>query len=129
LQPDTPPNHDDQLITGLRQQFGHRPRRRRAYLAGEPTSTARITIPDELVPTASAARCEALVYEPDQQAHDTGLNPANSPAEVKAHRLKRVGHGFRNFSNYRLRLLLHCGVTWQTHRTARLRGSSPCLVA
>jgi hypothetical protein len=32
-----------------------------------------------------------------------------------------VGHGFRNFTNYRLRLLLHCGVRWQTHRTARLR--------
>jgi TIR domain len=35
----------------------------------------------------------------------------------------------RNFINYRLRLLLHCGVTWQTHRTARLRGRSPRLVA
>jgi hypothetical protein len=26
-------------------------------------------------------------------------------------------------------LLLHCGVTWQTHRTARLRGRSPRFVA
>jgi hypothetical protein len=34
-----------------------------------------------------------------------------------------------NFVDYRLRLLLHCGVSWQTHRTARLRGRSPCLVA
>ena len=32
-------------------------------------------------------------------------------------KVKRVGHGFRNFA-YRLRLLLHCGVRWQTHRTA-----------
>jgi len=39
-------------------------------------------------------------------------------------KVKRVGHGFRNFANYRLRLLLHCGVTWQTHPTARLRGRS-----
>jgi hypothetical protein len=38
--------------------------------------------------------------------------------------IKRVGHGFRNLTNYRLRLLLHCGVTWQTHQTARLRGRS-----
>jgi transposase len=44
-------------------------------------------------------------------------------------KVKRVGHGFRNFTNYRLRLLLHCGVTWQTHRTARLRGRSPRLMA
>jgi transposase len=39
-------------------------------------------------------------------------------------KVKRVGHGFRNFANYRLRLLLHCGVRWQTHRTARLRSRS-----
>jgi hypothetical protein len=32
-------------------------------------------------------------------------------------------------SNYRLRLLLHCGVTWQTHRMARLRGRNPRFVA
>jgi transposase len=44
-------------------------------------------------------------------------------------KVKRVGHGFRNFANYRLRLLLHCGVTWQTHQTARLRGRSPRLAA
>jgi hypothetical protein len=42
-------------------------------------------------------------------------------------RVKRVGHGFRNFTNYRL--LLHCGVKWQTHHTARLRGRYPGLVA
>lgn len=36
---------------------------------------------------------------------------------------------FHNFTNYRLRLLLHCGVRWQTHRTARLQGRSPRLVA
>jgi len=39
-------------------------------------------------------------------------------------KVKRVGHGFRNFANYRLRLLLHCGVMWQAHQTARLRGRS-----
>jgi hypothetical protein len=43
-------------------------------------------------------------------------------------KVKRVGHGFRNFTNYRLRLLLHCGVTWPTHRTARLRGRSQRLM-
>jgi hypothetical protein len=48
---------------------------------------------------------------------------------VPYQKVKRVGHGFRNFANYRLRLLLHCGVTWQTHQTARLRGHSPRLAA
>jgi transposase len=57
---------------------------------------------------------------------------SNGPTEainLLIKKVKRVGHGFRNFANYRLRLLLHCGVRWQTHRTARLRGRAPCLVA
>ena len=29
-------------------------------------------------------------------------------------RIRRTGHGFRKFENYRLRLLLHCGVDWHT---------------
>jgi transposase len=47
-----------------------------------------------------------------------GDEPADQEGEA-------VGHGFRNFANYRLRLLLHCGVMWQAHQTARLRGRSP----
>ena len=57
---------------------------------------------------------------------------SNGPTEavnLLIKKVKRVGHGFRNFANYRLRLLLHCGVRWQTHQTARLRGRSPRLVA
>jgi hypothetical protein len=44
-------------------------------------------------------------------------------------KVKRVGHGFRNVTNYRLRLLLYCGVRWQTGRTAGLRSRLPRLVA
>lgn len=62
------------------------------------------------------------------------LTGGTSSARVEAVNLlmknvKRVGHGFRNFTNYRLRLLLHCGVTWHTPRTARIRGRSPRFVA
>jgi transposase len=52
---------------------------------------------------------------------------SNGPTEavnLLVKKVKRVGHGFRNFANYRLRLLLHCGVRWQTHQTANLRGRS-----
>jgi transposase len=52
---------------------------------------------------------------------------SNGPTEainLLVKKVKRVGHGFRNFANYRLRLLLHCGVRWQTHQTAHLRGRS-----
>ena len=44
-------------------------------------------------------------------------------------KIKRVGHGFRNFDNYRLRLLLHCGVTWNTHYPTPLRARAPRLAA
>jgi transposase len=57
---------------------------------------------------------------------------SNGPTEavnLLVKEVKRVGHGFGNFANYRLWLLLHCGVRWQTHQTARLRGRLPRLVA
>jgi transposase len=62
--------------------------------------------------------------------HQTGAS--NGPTEavnltIKA--VKRRGRGFRNFSNYRLRLLLAAGVTWHTHQTTRIRGRHPRLIA
>jgi transposase len=61
--------------------------------------------------------------------HATGAS--NGPTEavnltIKA--VKRRGRGFRNFDNYRFRLLLAAGVSWQTQPVARLRGR-PRLVA
>jgi transposase len=78
-----------------------------------------------LARTVRAWEAEILAF------HATG-GCSNGPTEalnLLIKKVKRVGHGFRNFANYRLRLLLHCGVTWQTHQTARLRGRSPRLVA
>jgi transposase len=61
--------------------------------------------------------------------HTTGgcSNGATEAVNLLVKKVKRVGLGFRNLANDRLRL--HCGVRWQTHRTARLRGRSPPLVA
>lgn len=61
--------------------------------------------------------------------HLTGAS--NGPTEavnltIKA--VKRCGRGFRNFSNYRLRLLLVAGVQWQTSPVTRLR-ARPRLIA
>jgi transposase len=77
-----------------------------------------------LARTVRAWEAEILAF------HATG-GCSNGPTEAMnllVKKVKRVGHGFRNFDNYRLRLLLHCGVRWQTHRTARLRGRSLRLV-
>jgi len=62
--------------------------------------------------------------------HETALT--NGPTEavnLLIKKVKRVGHGFRNFENYRLRLLLHCGVQWQTRPAASMRPRHPRLVA
>jgi transposase len=78
-----------------------------------------------LARTVRAWEAEILAF------HATG-GCSNGPTEavdLLVKKVKRVGHGFRNFANYRLRLLLYCGVSWQSHRTARLRDRSPRLVA
>ena len=67
-------------------------------------------------------------WEVEILAFHSTMGCSNGPTEavnLLIKKVKRVGHGFRSFANYRLRLLLHCGVAWQTHRTARLRGRSP----
>jgi transposase len=78
-----------------------------------------------LARTVRAWEVEILAF------HSTGgcSNGSSEALNLLIKKVKRVGHGFRNFSNYRLRLLLHCGVRWQTHRTVRLRGRSPRLAA
>jgi transposase len=56
--------------------------------------------------------------------HATGLT--NGPTEavnLLVKKVKRVGHGFRNFDNYRLRLLLHCGVRWRGCCVVERRGA------
>jgi transposase len=74
-----------------------------------------------LVRTLRAWEDELLAFH----ATDGCSNGPTEAVNLLTGKVKRVGHGFRNFANYRLRLLLHCGVRWQTHRTARLRGRSP----
>jgi hypothetical protein len=60
--------------------------------------------------------------------HDTGAS--NGPTEglnLCVKKIKRCGHGFRSFENYRLRVLLHAGgVTWPERPTPpRIRTRSP----
>ncbi len=62
--------------------------------------------------------------------HTTGRS--NGPTEainLLIEKIRRIGHGFRNLDNYRLRLLLRCGVQWHTPPVARIRGRQPRLAA
>jgi transposase len=78
-----------------------------------------------LARTVRAGEAEILAWH----ATDGCSNGPTEAINLLIKKVKRVGHGFRNFANYRLRLLLHCGVAWHTHRTARLRSRSARLVA
>jgi len=53
----------------------------------------------------------------------TGVSNAGSEAQNQPR--SSDAHGFRNFENYRLRLLLHSGVKWSTPSTARIRRRQP----
>jgi transposase len=91
------------------------------------TSIAEHQIPElvRLARTLDAWRAELLAY------FDTG-GISNGPTEAVnglIKKIKRVGHGYRNFANYRLRLLLHCGVDWHTPTVTPIRGRLPRLAA
>jgi hypothetical protein len=76
-----------------------------------------------LARTLDAWREELLAY-----FTTSGLS--NGPTEavnLLIKRIKRVGFGFRNFDNYRLRLLLHCGIDWHTPTATPIRGRPPRL--
>jgi transposase len=91
------------------------------------TDIAEHEIPEllRLARTLDAWRDELLAY------FDTG-GVSNGPTEAMnalIKKIKRIGHGFRNFANYRLRLLLHCGVDWHTPNVTPIRGRPPRLAA
>jgi transposase len=80
---------------------------------------------NRLARTIDGWRDELLAY------FETG-GISNGPTEAMnllIKKVKRTGHGFRNFDNYRLRLLLHCGVDWHTQQPTRIRGRLPRLIA
>ena len=62
--------------------------------------------------------------------HTTGLTNAGvEDTNLIIKNIKRLGFGFRNFDNYRLRLLLRCGTTWKTRAAPSIRGRQPSLAA
>ena len=72
--------------------------------------------------TLSSWRAEILAH------HNTGAS--NGPTEglnLCVKKVKRCGHGFRSFDNYRLRVLLRAGgITWpERPRPPRIRTRSP----
>jgi len=93
----------------------------RFYLHAADAEVPELT---RLAKTLSAWEDEVLSF------HTTGISTGPVEAQnLVSEKLRRIGHGMRNFDNYRLRLLLHSGVQWDTRPTARIRGRSPRLIA
>ncbi len=86
----------------------------------------QVDIPEltRLAGTIRHWRSRVLAYH-----HDRITNARSEAMNLLAKKVKRVGFGFRNFRNYRMRLLLHCGVTWNLPATTKIRGRSPSLAA
>jgi transposase len=62
--------------------------------------------------------------------HRTGLSNATTEGtNLIVKNIKRLGFGFRNFQNYRVRLLLRCGAPWQHHPVASIRPRHPRITA
>jgi transposase len=78
-----------------------------------------------LAKTVAAWEAEILGYHRTQMASNGPTEAVNLLVET----VRRTGFGFRNFDNYRLRLLLSCGIKWHTPVPARIRGHKPRLIA
>jgi transposase len=101
--------------------------RAQAHLYQWLTHCADANVPElaRLARTIDSWRTELLAY------FDTN-RISNGPTEainLLIKKIKRVGHGFRNFDNYRLRLLLYCGTDWDTPRATPIRGRLPRFIA
>ncbi|HEX8134504.1 MAG TPA: hypothetical protein VF880_13895 [Actinomycetes bacterium] len=93
LERDAPPRRLVELVERLRRQFPRSPTdevAERAFVAGQPTFTVRVSIPDELVPAALQAcdELEALMDELDRWAGAGRLDLLEAPEDVQRYRVE-----------------------------------------
>jgi len=99
--------------------------RRRLIVFFQHAADAEIPELTRLARTVDRWSKEILAY------HTTG-GASNGPTEainLLIEKIRRIGHGYRNFDNYRRRLLLGCGIQWTTVPTHRIRGRQPASAA
>ena len=99
--------------------------KRRLIVFFQHAADADIAELTRLARTVDRWRDEILAF------HSTG-GASNGPTEavnLLIEKIRRIGHGYRNFDNYRRRLLLGCGITWTTVPTRRIRGRQPAFAA
>jgi transposase len=110
---------------------------RDTYLAGDTLEARRRLVVfydhcarSEVPELERLARTIARWEIPILRWHRTRLtNAATEGTNLVIKNIKRLGFGFRNFDNYRLRLLLRCGTPWQHRPVASIRPRQPRISA
>jgi transposase len=102
---------------------------RDVYLTDDPQAAAVLL--DEAIAFAEASHVGEVrtlaktlaAWRPEILAHHaTGASAGPTEAmNLLIEKVRRVGHGFKSFHNYQLRLLLHCGVDWPARPSHGLR--------
>jgi transposase len=73
-----------------------------------------------LAGTIDRSRDELLAFH----TTDGASNGPTEAVNLLIEKIRRLGHGYRNFTNYRRRLLLGCGITWTTVPTRRIEAAT-----
>ena len=110
---------------------------RETYLAGDALEARRQLVvfydycaSSDVPELQRLARTIARWEVPILRWHRTRLtNATTEGTNLVIKNIKRLGFGFRNFENYRLRLLLRCGAPWQHRQVASIRPRQPRISA
>jgi hypothetical protein len=110
---------------------------RETYLAGDALEARRqlvvfydYCVSSDVPELEGLARTITRREVPILRWHRTRLtNATTEGTNLIIKNIKRLGFGFRNFDNYRLRLLLRCGTPWQHRQVASIRPRQPRISA
>ncbi|MDI3313938.1 MAG: ISL3 family transposase [Mycobacterium sp.] len=106
----------------------------RCYQLRDASAAAAVITAARDCPVPEVARLGKTLHtwKAEFLAHFAHTDVSNGPTEslnLKIKNTKRTARGFRNFDNYRLRLLLNHGRIQHNHETSRIRTRRPSLVA
>lgn len=124
---------DDEVLDGWLAKENARD----VYLTDDPTEAALLVdkllvfcaeshVPDVVTVGQTLTKWRAEILAHHHTGASRGPTGALNPLVKK---IKRCGHGFRKFRNFRTRVLLHCGVAWKAPSTASMRGRRPRKIA
>lgn len=113
-----------ELLRDVYRAPGLRAARRALFVFYSHAAEADVPELSRLARTIEAWEDEVLAYH-----HQRLSNGPTEAVNLLIEKHRRAAHGYRNFANYRLRMLLTLGSKWQTQPTARIRQRKPRFIA